>query len=993
MYRGHEITQTGGHSMLHHPKQEIVTNPLSMFSRPRQSQVHANTSPDKFKRDFLEMDVYQAQAMLNDNSDDDDAIDQKDASPRDSQSPASVEDSKGPAASSTDPTNAHKDSSANEELDRPVLPRSQSSELTVRPTNAQKATPGEVPAISERDHAAEAEAEQKNAGALATVESAASTGSAGASNYVNQARASAVRESEKIEEDSKALQPDITVLPTNRNVDKKPESNESRKRFSFHHVFDKRGQEKSAALAGDPSPQKQRRRTLSFTKTPDTSPVPHAESLKLNDETAEPDDSVIPAHPAVRPISPEPETKSSNHNAPVPGLTSLILPSSHTYGRCACCGKIKKPGYSSDLSPVLENENIRSNFSFEAQRTSQDGQRKYTPIIPMVVSDEDDAGSIRTVQASIEPFKSPEPSIASASASRTGPDTQHSNRSSVSVDTAQSSGEDVHREMVTRPLKRHTMDEPKVVRFASLHGRRGSESDVPTDFSASEADEEIVQSVPFVQPLKQSPRPILAPSEQELQRQRLLQNKATATMSGAVPRAPHPLRQSAALDQPEDDSHSEQSVSVQEAQEQEVKRVPKQDIITVVPIKRQSQAGELSSADETSPQEAKALDASATEVMPASESTTHVSAPKDATSIAVPTPANSKSPPRKLQKQQSTEYPPSSFPTGQKASRRFSLPQAFRSKRSSTSPKDTIGVPYSSAKPGEAPDSDPAHKPALPSQSSTARTSFASAVSEQSGGRSKDRSKDEKRNRSSSRETPLSRIVGGRRSRSASADRSSMVSLPTGGADMIRGVATGDASAAGYSSALANGNTTGNAVNGAVGDGAAAGGPKTVRPSPSFAKFIQQLPASHATAKEVPEVKRLFGMRRRSLQQGLPPTIAENGTAASSPKIELNGNTVVKAGPGQKAQVNGGGGMTQSMSLPVLKIGEDEKDDYLGNGSNALQGFMKESGGHFTTSPVDIKTGGPDSPADEMNGSAASTGKGGGFVGGRKLQMLLRGQA
>lgn len=66
-----------------------------------------------------------------------------------------------------------------------------------------------------------------------------------------------------------------------------------------------------------------------------------------------------------------------------------------TYGRCSCCGRVQRPGDPNEFDPVIENENLRTNFNLEATRDSMDFRRqstshgsvraRYTPIIPMEV--------------------------------------------------------------------------------------------------------------------------------------------------------------------------------------------------------------------------------------------------------------------------------------------------------------------------------------------------------------------------------------------------------------------------------------------------------------------------------------------------------------------------------------------------------------------------------------------------------------------------------
>lgn len=101
----------------------------------------------------------------------------------------------------------------------------------------------------------------------------------------------------------------------------------------------------------------------------------------------------------------------------------------------------------------MENENLRTNFSFEIERTSDStGRRssdasrgKFIPIIPMAVS------ATETRQAYIEPYTTP-----------TSP-ANHNHKSSLTSSP--------------RRPKKH-LDPPKFVRFASLHGRRNIDSTI-----------------------------------------------------------------------------------------------------------------------------------------------------------------------------------------------------------------------------------------------------------------------------------------------------------------------------------------------------------------------------------------------------------------------------------------------------------------------------------------------------------------------------------
>ena len=63
-YRGPEVTRTGSMTMLQRPSPTIVTNPLSVFSRPRQSMV-TSSSPERGRRDSQELNTYRTHSLRN----------------------------------------------------------------------------------------------------------------------------------------------------------------------------------------------------------------------------------------------------------------------------------------------------------------------------------------------------------------------------------------------------------------------------------------------------------------------------------------------------------------------------------------------------------------------------------------------------------------------------------------------------------------------------------------------------------------------------------------------------------------------------------------------------------------------------------------------------------------------------------------------------------------------------------------------------------------
>ncbi|EXJ82782.1 hypothetical protein A1O3_06597 [Capronia epimyces CBS 606.96] len=195
--------------------------------------------------------------------------------------------------------------------------------------------------------------------------------------------------------------------------------------------------------------QKPRRRTMSFTKKEAQKSL-HEEThhdivqeVKVDGATIEDTDSA--AHPAVRPLS-----------LIIPGEfkgKEKEIDAGPVYARCSCCGRLKRPpGYASELSPVLENENLKTKFSFEIERMSPTTQRrssdaspdKHTPIIPTEI------GGNEARQATIESYKDPvSPASEQSPPKNTSP----------------------------RRSKRHS-DPPRFVRFGSLHGRRNTDPTV-----------------------------------------------------------------------------------------------------------------------------------------------------------------------------------------------------------------------------------------------------------------------------------------------------------------------------------------------------------------------------------------------------------------------------------------------------------------------------------------------------------------------------------
>ncbi|KIX03387.1 uncharacterized protein Z518_06939 [Rhinocladiella mackenziei CBS 650.93] len=404
-YRGPEVTRTGSINMLQRPSPTIVTNPLSNFSRPRQSMV--SSSPERCRQESQDIGILGPQSLRNGRAN---SLPSVSAPSSRQPSPPRVTDS--PVSMIVDGTEKF-----------PVLD----------PVD----DPHNQPKIQDDDE--DAQNESKPRGDDQTQE--------------------------------------ISTTPVDRSKEvaepKSPGKKDKPKRFTIS----------TALFGGDKSHQdgaenasklkKARRRTLSFTKSdgiekssPEVPTTAPPEEVQVDGATIENGD--FAAHPSVRPLS-------------------LIIPgefkgkekeiySGPVYARCACCGKLKRPpGYTNGLTPVVENENLRTNFSFEIERTSDTTARrssdasrgKFTPIIPMEV------GESETRQATIEP------PISSSS-----PMKQQNQYTSMPPPTRQ---QNQYTSPARRP-KRHS-DPPRFVRFGSLHGRRNADPTVITEEDEDEVDE------------------------------------------------------------------------------------------------------------------------------------------------------------------------------------------------------------------------------------------------------------------------------------------------------------------------------------------------------------------------------------------------------------------------------------------------------------------------------------------------------------------------
>jgi len=360
-YRGPEMTRTGSLTMLQRPSPNIVANPLSNFSRPRQSMV--NSSPDRYKQASQEVDTDQTQNLRHARNN---------SLPRVSALPS-------------------REPSPLQRTDSPVSIEGEPFPPESFPMLHDTKAPTESPVDADAD-------------------------------------------------------------PNEPQPSDTPRKAARQKRFSLGPGFFDKGDkgEKSTFL------KRPRRRTLSFTPAQDAAnaanAVPKPESAPdSSTEKAEPRSDQkeaacgdVESHPAA------PRATRSINAHGTKGKAKEIFAGT-VYARCPCCGKLKRPpGYTGELSPVLEHETVRPKFSFEIDRTSSSirsrssdtGQSDWTAIIPPEVGEE-------TCQAAVESPMSP-------------------NRA-----------DDANRCVNTSPTTSiHLSEPPTFVRFASLHGRRNTASAV-----------------------------------------------------------------------------------------------------------------------------------------------------------------------------------------------------------------------------------------------------------------------------------------------------------------------------------------------------------------------------------------------------------------------------------------------------------------------------------------------------------------------------------
>ncbi|RMZ86533.1 hypothetical protein DV736_g6240, partial [Chaetothyriales sp. CBS 134916] len=473
MYRGHEMTHAGSMNMLRRPSLDIVNNPLSMFSRPRQAIV--NSAPDP-RRTFPDLDPWEAQVML-------------------------------------DSAEAEEREAMRHEIEQLRISR------TVSPVSMEEVKTPDAERFPFIEPEGGAEESQGQVG-VSPIKSVGYP--------VVQPRQTPA--SLQPESEAGSIRP-AAVADKTEDVRRKTH----RKRFSLHSVFSEKKDSIPAVVD-----KRRRRRTVAFNEPTDTitSLGKYGADAVVGEKQAPSpgsSDGEMTPHPAVRPhsIASLSEVSSStagscehtnghvNVFAPtvekIKALTPLSIPKTPAvYGRCKCCGKLKRPAtFSAELSPVLENENLRTNFSFEIERSraSLDSttSKRYTPIIPIEVLDNSGEGGVKMVQASIEPpLKRDEP------------------ESPLKQDVLE-----------PRPgsRSRRESEEARLVRFASLHGLNvefGQDDD--GDDRNDEVEVEVV-STPIVDPLI-NPRgymPMQSVSHEWLESNESLETLSTMSIATARP--------------------------------------------------------------------------------------------------------------------------------------------------------------------------------------------------------------------------------------------------------------------------------------------------------------------------------------------------------------------------------------------------------------------------------------------------------------------------
>lgn len=419
-YRGPEMTRSGSLTMLTTPSQQIVSNPLSQFSRPRQSTLIS--SPQKLVPDQHVGDVVAGPVTMKPRHTALGAVSQgpsRDISPvRRSDSPVSLDDDKFP------------DQHAPEQLVAP------------EPSVVHVATKSQTENTTSEDTLEQSKKQKMNWRRTFT------------GTFDTEVKPKPLK---------KEYRRRTLMAPRNG--------------YCLHAI------NYADVKAGDP-PQLRNslKNDLPSTKTAQYS----KDDLKITTTSSE-----YEQHPSVRPLSmsiQRPNSAVSDSVLPANrkgkereiGPESIdtdadsVTSSTPSYSRCSCCGRIQKPGgFESNLSPVLENENLRTNFSFEMERmamtnkqrrssSNSSNQRKYVPIIPMEVGNE-------TRQARIELMKEATPSITSVERRSGSP------LRGVIINKPGDIIGPASRPLAIMPKAKEA---PKFVRFASLHMRKEEKEDL-----------------------------------------------------------------------------------------------------------------------------------------------------------------------------------------------------------------------------------------------------------------------------------------------------------------------------------------------------------------------------------------------------------------------------------------------------------------------------------------------------------------------------------
>lgn len=430
--------------MLQYPSQQIVNNPLSYFSRPRQA--HVGTSPERSRHEQQEVSIYRAQSLRNTRAN---SLPNVSAPSSRQPSPPRVTDS--PVSMMVDDTEKF-----------PVFNPADDPHNQPKP-------------LSDEEDA-------QNVPKTAIVD--------------NEPQVAAA----PVEADTKEV-----TAPESPKKEK-----EKHKRFTIHAALF--GGDKGNNESAENKLKKTRRRTLSLPKNDEssksdgkgTSPTQVPEDVKPDVALNKSDE--FSTHPVVRPLS-----------LMIPGEfkgKEKEIVSAPVYARCSCCGKLKRPhGFNSELSPVLENENLRTNFSFEIARTSgSSGRRssdasrdKFTPIIPMQV------GENETRQARIEPYDGPLEFPVEQQ--------QPIDHDGMEIATSSPVRQPLRQSNLSPGRMKRNSAPPRFVRFASLHGRRNG------DTGPIAEEDEVDVGADENEPLM---------IEQDDSNELRLQTSELATMSGVV---------------------------------------------------------------------------------------------------------------------------------------------------------------------------------------------------------------------------------------------------------------------------------------------------------------------------------------------------------------------------------------------------------------------------------------------------------------------------